>query len=595
MKVFLAAVVFLCAKPVWAAHAYSQFGDIKYPPGFTHFEWVNPNAPRGGEIELVPPLRITNFDKFNPFTIRGSSPPGLGALVFESLLTGTLDEPTTAYGLLAEDVALAPDGLSVTFRLNAKARFQDGTPVSAADVKHSFDTLMSKQASPAYRFALADVKQAVVTGPLSVRFDFRNAGPELPLMVGGLPVFSRAWGAGKPFDEVISEHPIASGPYKIGRMNFGRDITYERDPNYWARDLNVRRGMFNFDRITYKIYKDNTAQTEAFRAGEFDYIQVFSARDWARRHTGKKFDSGELIRGEWRSKNAGDFQGFIINTRREKFKDPRVREALSLAFDFEWQNRQMMYNSYTRVRGFFNNSDFEAKGLPGADELKLLEPLRKTLPAKVFSQDVPLPPSTNPPGSLRANLLKAKALLEEAGWTYRDGALRNAKDEALVVEYLDGGSFERVFVPYAQALERLGIEGRYRRADFALIQKRLQVFDFDLFSMRVPGQEAPGAELLSRFGSHSADTPGSSNLIGVKDPGVDALLEKVVSSTTRPDLVASLRALDRVLRHSHYVIPHWYAANFRVSYRAGRFEQPAVAPQYYGAEDWVLRTWWRKK
>jgi len=413
--------------------------------------------------------------------------------------------------------------------------------------------------------------------------------------VGGLPVFSRKWGAGKPFDEVISEQPIASGPYKIGRMNFGRDITYQRDPSYWARDLNVRRGMFNFDRITYKIYKDNTAQTEAFRAGEFDYIQVFSARDWARRYSGKKFDTGELVRRELETRNAGDFQGFIINTRREKFKDPRVREALVLAFDFEWLNRQLMYDSYTRVRGFFNNSDFEAKGLPGPDELKLLEPMRKALPAKVFSQEVPLPPSTRPPGSLRANLLRAKALLEEAGWTYRDGALRNAKGEPLVVEYLDGGSFERVFVPYAQALGKLGIEGRYRRADFALIQKRLQVFDFDLFSMRVPGQEAPGSELLSRFGSRSADTPGSSNLIGVKDPGVDTLLEKVVSSNTRPDLIASLRALDRVLRHNHYIIPHWYAATFRVSYRAGKFEQPTIAPQYYGPEDWVLRTWWRKK
>jgi microcin C transport system substrate-binding protein len=595
MKLLALLAVLCWPTSLWAAHAYSQFGDIKYPPRFAHFEWVNPDAPKGGEIELVPPLRITNFDKFNPFTLRGTAPPGLSFLVFESLLTGSYDEPTTAYGLLAEDVSVAADGLSVTFRLNPIARFQEGSPVTAADVKHSFDTLMSKQAAPAYRFIYADVKQAVVTGPLSVRFDFKRASSELPLMVSGLPVFSRAWGAGKPFDQVISEHPIASGPYKIGRMNFGRDISYQRDPNYWGRDLNVRRGMFNFDRITYKIYKDNTAQTEAFRAGEFDYIQVFSARDWARRYTGKKFDSGELIRTEWRTKNAGDFQGFLINTRREKFKDVRVREALALAFDFEWLNRQLMYNSYTRVRGFFNASDFEAKGLPGADELKLLEPLRGNLPKNVFNEEVPLPPSTNPPSSLRANLLKAKALLEQAGWTYRDGALRNGKGEPFVLEYLDGGSGgERIFVPYAQALEKLGIEGRYRRADFALIQKRLQVFDFDLFTVRIPGREAPGAELVDRFGSPSADTEGSSNLIGVKDPSVDALLGKVISSTTRPELVASLRALDRVLRHGHHVIPQWYAATYRVSYRAGRFEQPKVAPDYYAPDGWILSTWWRK-
>ena len=584
------------APGAWGAHGYAQFGDMKYPPGFRHFEWVNPDAPKGGEIELVPPLRITNFDKFNPFTLRGTAPPGLTTLMFETLLTGTADEPTTSYGLLAEDVAVAADGLSVTFTLNPKARFHDRTPVTAADVKHSFDTLMSKQAAPSFRVFFSDVKEAVVTGPLTVRFDLRRASSELPLMVGGIPVFSRAWGAGKPFDQVISEHPIASGPYRIGRMNFGRDITYQRDPEYWARDLNVRRGMFNFDRITYKIYKDNTAQTEAFRAGEFDYIQVFSARDWARRYTGKKFDSGELVRAEWKTKNAGDFQGFLINTRRDKFKDPRVREALVLAFDFEWLNRQLMYNSYTRVRGFFNASDFEAKGLPGPEELKLLEPLRATLPRKVFTEEVPLPPSTDPPGSLRANLLKAKALLEEAGWTYRDGALRNAKGEPFVFEYLDGGSGgERIFVPYAQALEKLGIEGRYRRADFALIQRRLQVFDFDLFTVRLPGREAPGAELLDRYGSRSADTEGSFNLIGVKDKNVDALLGKVMSATTRPDLVASLRALDRVLRHGHYVIPQWYAGTYRVSYRAGRFEQPKVAPSYYSPDGWVLSTWWRKQ
>jgi microcin C transport system substrate-binding protein len=595
---FLAALAVAAGRvgDLWAAHAYAQFGDVKYPPGFKHFEWVNPDAPKGGDIDLVPPLRITNFDKFNPFTLRGTAPPGLTTLVFETLLTGTLDEPTTAYGLLAEDVSVAPDGLSVTFRIDPRARFHDRTPVTAADVKHSFDTLMSKQAAPSFRVFFSEVKEAVVTGPLTVRFDFRRASSELPLMVGGIPVFSRAWGAGKPFDQVISEHPIATGPYRIGRMNFGRDITYQRDPDYWAKDLGVRRGMFNFDRITYKIYKDNTAQTEAFRAGEFDYIQVFSARDWARRYTGAKFDSGELIRSEWKTKNAGDFQGFLINTRRDKFKDPRVREALVLAFDFEWLNRQLMYSSYTRVRGFFNASDFEAKGLPGPDELKLLEPLRATLPKKVLTEEVPLPPSTHPPNSLRANLLKAKALLEEAGWTYRDGALRNAKGEPFVFEYLDGGSGgERIFVPYAQALEKLGIEGRYRRADFALIQRRLQVFDFDLFTVRLPGREAPGAELLDRYGSRSAETEGSFNLIGVKDRNVDALLVKVVSATTRPELVASLRALDRVLRHGHYVIPQWYAGTYRVSYRAGKFEHPKVLPSYYGPDGWVLATWWRKQ
>jgi len=593
MRVLL--VFLLCVNAAWAAHGYSQFGDLKYKPGFTHFAWVNPDAPKGGELALAPPLRITNFDKFNPFTLKGTAPPGLGALAFESLLTATLDEPTSEYGLLAEDVEVAKDKLSVVFRLNAAARFNDGSPVMAADVKHSFDMLMSKQAAPQYRVLLQDVKAVSVTGPRSVRFDFKRPNAELPLLVGGLPVFSRKWGAGKPFDQIIMEEPVASGPYKVGRMNFGRDITYERRDDYWAKDLPVRRGMFNFDRITYKIYKDNTAQTEAFKAGEFDYLRTFSAREWARIYVGSKFDSGELIKAEWEYKNAGDFQGFLINTRREKFKDPRVREALGLAYDFEWMNRQLMYDSYIRVRGFFNNSDFEAKGLPGKDELEVLQPLRKRLSKDIFEKPVPLPPVNGTPENLRANLRRARDLLAAAGWTYRDGALRNAKGEAFTVEYLDGGGAERSIIPYFQQLAKLGIEGQYRRADFALIQKRLDVFDYDLFTVRLPGREAPGADLVDLWGSQSADVEGSNNWIGVKNPAIDAILNEVVAARTRPQLVARLRALDRVLRFGYYVIPQYFSNTYRVSYRAGKFGQPQVKPQYYQAEDWVVTTWWSKK
>jgi microcin C transport system substrate-binding protein len=587
-------LLFLFPACALAAHGYSQFGDLKYKPGFEHFEWANPNAPKGGELDLAPPLRITNFDKFNPFTLKGTAPPGLGALVFESLLTSTMDEPTAEYGLLAEDVEVAKDKLSVVFRLNPAARFSDGSPVMAADVKHSVDMLLSKQAAPQYRVLLSDLRGVTVTGPRTIRFDFKQANAELPLLVGGLPVFSRKWGAGKPFDQVIMDQPIASGPYKIGRMNFGRDITYERRNDYWAKDLPVRRGLYNFDRITYKIYKDNTAQTEAFKANEFDYLRTFSAREWARTYVGKRFDSGELIKAEWPFKNAGDFQGFLINTRRDKFKDPRVRQALGLAYDFEWMNRQLMYDSYVRVRGYFNNSDFEAKELPGPDELKVLESLKKLLSKDVFDKPVPLPPVNGTPENLRANLRKARDLLAAAGWTYRDGALRNAKGEAFTVEYLDSGGAERVIIPYFQQLAKLGIEGRYRRADFALIQKRLDVFDYDFFTVRVPGREAPGADLVAMWGSQSADVEGSNNLIGVKDAAIDAILGEVVASKTRPELVARLRALDRVLRFGYYVVPQYFSSTYRVSYRAGKFEQPEVKPQYYQPEDWVITTWWRK-
>jgi len=593
LRLALGALLLAGPAQVRAAHAYAQFGDIKYPAGFDHFQWADPAAPKGGELTLVPPSRISEFDKYNPFTLKGTAPPGLSEMLMESLLTGSYDEPTTAYGLLAEDVAVAPDHLSATFRLNPAARFHTGKPVLAADVKFSFDCLTGKLSHPAYRAMFADVKDAEVLGDRLVQFHFKRASAELPLIVGGMPVFSREWGAGKPFDQIVSDIPIGSGPYRVGHVDFGRDITYQRDPGYWAANLNVRRGQYNFDRVTYKIYKDTTAQTEAFKAGEFDYIQVFSAREWARTYVGRKFDSGELIRRNLPSGNAGDFQGFLINTRRRQFADPRVREALELALDFEWMNREFFYGNYTRVRGYFNGSDFEAKGLPGPDELAVLAPLRAKLAPEVFTRPVPLPPDTDPPGSLRANLKRAQVLLREAGWTYRDGALRNGAGEPLSIEFLDSeGSMGRIVTPYMQELAKLGIECHYRVADFALLQKRLDVFDFDITSIREVGSEAPGSELKDRFTSASAGNEGSGNLMGIKDPAVDALVESATAATTRPELVARLRALDRVLRFGHYFVPAWFSNSFRISYRAGKFGEPKVLPRYFQAEGWIISTWW---
>ncbi|MEK9803415.1 MAG: extracellular solute-binding protein [Curvibacter sp.] len=602
IRAFLLALAGLCwALPTWAGHAYAQFGDIKYPPGFAHFDYVNPAAPKGGEIVLVPPTRLSNFDKYNPYTLKGSAPPALNGLVFESLLTGTLDEPTTAYGLLAEDVTVAPDKLSATFTLHPRARFHNGDPVLAADVKHSFDKLVSKEAAPQFRTLFGEIRGVTVLGERKVRFDFKRVNAELPLIAGSLPVFSRKWGMdngkSKPLDQIVTDTPLGSGPYRIGKVNFGKDITYERDPDYWARDLNVRRGMFNFDRITYKIYKDNTAQLEAFKAGEFDYIQAFIAREWARAYAGRQFERGDLIKKELRHGNAGDFQGFLFNLRREKFKDVRVRQAIALAMDYEWMNRQLFYNAYTRVRGYFVGSDFEARGQPGPEELAVLEPLRRQLPPAVFEQEVPLPPVTSlDPASghtLRDNLRQARDLLAAAGWTYRDGALRNARGEPFTIEFLDNsGSMSRVVTPYARNLEKLGIRVSTKVIDFAILQKRLDVFDFEIISSRIVGSEAPGTELLERYGSKAADIEGSSNVIGLKDPAVDALLDQVISAQTRPELVARLRALDRVLRHGHYAVPHWYSGVHRVAWRAGRFEQPAVTPRYYQPESWVTSVWW---
>lgn len=471
----------------------------------------------------------------------------------------------------------------------------------AADVKHSFDTLIGKLAAPQFRTLYAEVASATVLDAHTIRFDFRSNNPELPLIVGGMPVFSRAWGVengqAKPFDKVITDTPVGSGPYRIGQVAFGRDISYERNPDYWARNLNVRRGMFNFDRITYRLYKDNTAQLEGFKAGEFDFIQAFIAREWARAYTGKAFTSGQLVKRELKHHNPGDFQGFLFNTRLPKFQDARVREAIGLALDFEWMNRQLFFNAYQRVRGYFVASDFEATGLPDAAELALLKPLASKLPAEVFTQPVPMPPVTQlDPASgqtLRDHLRRARALLAAAGWHYRDGALRNDKGEAFTLEFLDNsGAMARVVTPYAKNLEKLGIRVTTKMVDFAVLQKRLDVFDFEVISNRTVGSDTPGTELFERFGSRAARTEGSGNLMGVSDPAVDALLDQVIAARTRPQLIIAVRALDRVLRFGHYSVPHWYGAVHRVAWRNGRFEQPALAPKYYQPEPWAVSTWW---
>jgi microcin C transport system substrate-binding protein len=582
----------LSAAPSWAAHAYAQFGDIRYPPGFTHFDYVNPNAPKGGEIRLVPPTRPTNFDKFNPFTLKGTAPSDISSLMFESLLIGNSEEPTTAYGLLAEDVEVAPDRLSVIFRLNPKAKFNNGSPVLAADVVYSFETLTGKLAAPQYRTIYAEVKKAAALDERTVRFDFASPNRELPLVVGGMAVFSRAWGGGKPFDQITTDLPIASGLYRPASNRLGRDITYVRDPNYWGADLPVRKGQFNFDRITFKVYLDETSRFEGLKAGEFDFMREFSSRNWARQYTGKQFDTGELIKRAFENRNPGDFQGYVFNTRKEKFKDIRVRQAIGLAMDFEWLNRQLFYGLYTRVQGYFPNSDFHAEGLPKPDELALLEPLRSKLRPEVFGPAV-ISSSTAPPGSLRENLRKARGLLVEAGWTYRDGALRNAKGEAFTIEFLnDQPSLVRVVTPMQTALRKLGIEMTFRNVDFSLSQQRMQNFDFEMTSLRLPGSNAPGGELLELFGSKSAATPGAFNLWGVSDPAVDAIVGKVVTATTRPELATAMRALDRVLSHGYYSIPQYNSNTFLIGYRPGPFVLPPTIPLYYQADDWAVSTWW---
>ncbi|MFM0430313.1 extracellular solute-binding protein [Paraburkholderia aspalathi] len=588
----------LAAPEVQAVYAIAQYGEPKYPADFKHFDYVNPDAPKGGTLVLANPSRLTSFDKFNPFTLRGNSAPGVD-LMFESLTIGSSDEVASAYGLLADDIKIAPDGLSATFHINPRARFSNGDPVTADDVKFSLDTLKSPQAAPQFASIFGEITRAVVVDPRTIRFEFHQRNRELPLLAGSMPVFSHKWGM-KPdgsriaFDQLAFEKPIASGPYLIDQYENGRTIAYRRDPNYWGATLPVRVGMNNFDRIVYKLYSDSTARLEAFKAGEYDALVEYIARNWVRRDVGKKFDSGELIKREFPQHNGIGMQGFVLNTRRPLFQDVRVRKALDLALDFQWLNRQLFFNQYTRIDSFFANTELQAKGTPSPGELALLDPWRAKLDPAVFGLP-PKQPDTDPPGSLRANLLQARALLQQAGWTYRDGALRNAKGEPFQFEILDdsgsSAQFEPIVATLIRNLQKLGITATFRASDFAVYQKRLDAFDFDATTIRMADVQVPGSEQIDRFGSKAADTPGSDNVIGVKSPAVDAILGALVHAQTREQLIDATHALDRVLMHGYYVIPQWYSASHRVAFKRG-LAWPKTLPLYYGAEGWITSMWW---
>ncbi len=592
-RVALALTLGALAGPVLAAHALAWGDTPKYPPGFAHFDYVNPQAPRGGTLSLA---GYGSFDKLNPFTLRGLAAAGLGTLMFETLAVSSDDEPFSMYGLLADDIRFAGDALSITFHLNPRARFWNGDPVTAEDVRHSFEVLTGRQAHPRFRQYFADVARVVVIDMATVRFEFARRNHELHMIIGmQLPVFSRKWGAGQPFDSVVQDEPLTSGPYRIERFDWGKTITYRRDPAWWAADLNVRRGMFNFERVVYKYFKDETARLEGFKAGEFDWVAENSAKNWARGHTGRHYDSGEIVKREFRHSNSAGMQGFVLNTRRPAFADVRVRQALALAMDFEWMNRQVFYGQYVRSPSYFTNSEMEAKGLPSADELALLEPLRAQLDAAVFGEAV-MPPTTDPPSSLRANLRRALALLAEAGWKVDgEGVLRNARGQAFGFEILSySKGLERIAVPWARNLGKLGIAARLRITDPALYQKRMDEFDFDVAIHLYAASQTPGNELLERFSSTAADEKGSDNFAGIRDRAVDAIVQRLLASRTRAELVTAARALDRVLRAGWYLVPHFYAPTHRVAWRA-RLAHPDTLPLYYAAETWLLETWWEKR
>ena len=624
-----AAMVGVATLPVWAAgdmaedkaaadgpvlgtwtHAYAAFGKPKYPREFQQFEYVNPAAPKGGTLYLRNPDLRTSFDKFNSFTLKGAAPGGISIFMLETLTVLSGDEPMTMYALLAEELLIAPDKSSMTVRLNPKARFHNGDPVTPADVKYSFDSQAGKFASPSLQSQYAGVERAVVLDERSVRFDLKDRTTDTLFVIGALFVFSAKWALGadgkpKPFDQIVTEYPITSGPYKIALADSGRRIEFRRNADHWARELPVRRGFFNFDRVVYRYYQDNDVAREAFKAGEFDVLKEYSARSWVRQHAGPKWASGQIRKDPFPTSFGEGQQAFDFNLRRPKYQDIRVREAVALTYDFELTVNR--YKQYIRADSMFANTDFAAEGLPSPAELKLLEPFRSQLPPTVFGPAFVSPRTDGEPAKLRANLLKARELFNAAGWKLSaDGRLRNAAGEAFEVEYMRPGEAASNLPEWQQNMTKVGARLKLRDVDYALYQRRLEEYDFDMVLI-VEGKFTlpPVADLIALYGSKSADEKGNSNFRGVKSPAVDSLLKTMGAATTLDALRTASRALDRVVMWNWWQVPYLYSANERASYW-DKFGMPAVRPKYYTAETagdagsaltypaWPITTWWIK-
>jgi microcin C transport system substrate-binding protein len=587
-----ALALFGAAQPLAAEvfrHGLSTFGDLKYPAGFKHFDYVNPNAPKGGRFATYggPP---NSFDSFNPFILKGDSASGL-SLLFDTLMERSGDEPDAMYGLVAKEVAVAKDGKSITFRLRPEAKFSDGSAITAEDVVFTFDTLKAK-GHPSYRIMMRDVTKAEALDQHTVRFAFTGElTRDLPSTVAGLPVLSKAYYSKHEFDQTTLEAPLGSGPYVIADFRPGAQITYKRREDYWAKDLPINRGVNNFDEIRFEYFRDRTPALEGFKAGNYDFREEFTARDWVTNYNFPAVKEGRVKLLTLDDANPSGAQGFFFNTRRAKFSDPRVRKALDHAFDFEFANKNLFYGLYKRTNSYFENSDMKAEGKPSPAELALLEPFRDKLPKAVFEEPYTSPVSDGS-GTDRKLLREAARLLDEAGCKIKDKVRVCPSGEALEIEFLiNEASFERIIAPYLKNLQAIGVSASIRRVDSAQYQRRVKAFDFDVVTSRFVMRLTPGIELRNYWGSDVADVEGSVNLAGIKDPVIDALINKVVEAKSREELVAATRAIDRVLRAGQYWVPQWYKAAHNIAYW-DKFSFPEKKPKYSrGAPD----TWWYDK
>ncbi len=565
-------------------HGLAMHGSVKYGPGFQHFDYVDPKAPKGGTVTMG---TVGTYDSLNPFILKGVPAAGLG-FTFDTLTVSSSDEAFSEYGAVAESIETPEDRSWVAYTLRPEARFNDGTPITVDDVIFTFETLKTKGA-PFYASYYAKVARAEKVGERKVKFSFSgDANRELPLIIGQLPVLPKRYWQGRDFEKTTLDPPVGSGPYRIAATEPGRSITFQRVADWWAKDLPINRGRYNYDTIRIDYYRDPNVALEAFKAGEFDFREENSARAWATAYDIPAIKDGTLKRETIKNEIPTGIQGFGFNARRRLFQDRRVRQALGYAFDFEWSNKTLFYGLYQRERSYFFNSELASSGPPSPEELTLLAPYRGKVPEEVFTSEY-RPPETDGSGNLRDNLREALKLLGEAGWQIKGGKLVDAKGQPFEFEImLDDQNFERVTLPFVKNLERLGIVAKVRTVDTAQSQKRQEEFDYDMLVVLFPESLSPGNEQRDFWGSAQADIPGSSNLLGVKDPVVDALVEQIIAAPDRQQLIWRTRALDRVLLWSHYIIPHFTNGAWWLAYW-DKFGRPATIAKYALG---TTNAWW---
>ncbi|MEM7546981.1 MAG: extracellular solute-binding protein [Pseudomonadota bacterium] len=589
-----AAALLLAALPARAetitSHGVSAFGELKYPADFSHFDYVNPEAPKGGLLKTRSTFAAKTYDSLNPFIFKGEAALEVQLFVFETLMVSAADELDAVYGLLAESITYPEDRSWAEFTIRDEARFADGTKVTASDVVFSLNILRDEGA-PSYKIQYDAIESATALAPDRVRFDFKDGAStrDLPMLAGSIPILPEAWWNGKAFGESTLEPLMGSGPYRIGDVRPGTYITYELREDYWGRDLPVNVGRWNFGTLRYEYFKDSTAAFEAFKSGEYEMHEEFFSKLWATGYDFPAVDRGWVIRDVLPDGRPSGTQGYWLNMRRPILQDPKVRRAIGMVFDFEWSNRTLFYDLYSRTTSFFQGSPLAASGVPTEAELLLLDPLREHLPEAAFGEAF-VPTKTDGSGRLRRELLAAGALLDEAGWKIGEGRLRrNATGETLSVEFLDDSpAFERITGPYIRNLRQLGIDAEMRTIDAAQLQERVKNYDFDITIARMPMAPTPGVALKNLFTSAAAEAPNTLNLAGISNPAIDALVEAVIGAKSAEDHATAISALDRALRSLHVWVPQWSKGTHTIAYW-DKFGRPEFKPPFARS---IVDTWW---